>query len=103
MKPEIITNELDGNCADLSVACDEGECLSLKASVGRAMERFFVELDGERTCGLYELVLAQVEEPLLQSVLNYTGGNQTKAAQLLGVNRNTLRKKLKAYGLTDSE
>ena len=103
MKPEIINNELDEECSGLSVACDQDECLSLKASVARAMERFFVDLDGEQPCGLYELVLAQVEEPLLQSVLTHTRGNQTKAARLLGINRNTLRKKLKLYGLSDGE
>ena len=104
MKPEIIKNEIDGCCdEELLVECERSECLSLKESVARAMERFFVDLDGARPCALYELVLAQVEEPLLQSVLGYTAGNQTKAARLLGINRNTLRKKLKLYGLGDND
>ncbi|MCG2633613.1 MAG: Fis family transcriptional regulator [Gammaproteobacteria bacterium] len=67
------------------------------------MESYFQELNGERPCGLYDLVLTQVEEPLLRAVLGYTGGNQTRAAELLGINRNTLRKKLKTYGLNGGE
>ena len=48
---------------------------------------------------LYPMVLAEMEIPLLEKVLEYTRGNQTKAAELLGLNRGTLRKKLKQYGL----
>ncbi len=48
---------------------------------------------------LYQMVLAEMEIPLLEKVLEYTRGNQTKAAELLGLNRGTLRKKLKQYGL----
>lgn len=46
---------------------------------------------------LYKLVLQEVEEPLFETVLNYTRGNQSRAAEVLGINRTTLRKKLKQY------
>ena len=48
---------------------------------------------------LYELVLAEVEQPLLDTIMQYTRGNQTRAATMMGINRGTLRKKLKKYGM----
>ena len=48
---------------------------------------------------MYELVLSEIEAPMLEEVMTYTRGNQTRAANLLGINRGTLRKKLKKYGM----
>ena len=64
-----------------------------------AMAQYFHDLDGEAPCAIYDMVLARVEKPLLALVLDYVGGNQTRAAELLGLNRNTLRKKMKLYAL----
>ena len=72
---------------------------ALRVHVERAMRHYFGQLNGEKPCEVYELVLAEVERPLLSVVLEYTRGNQTKAAQILGLNRATLRKKLKQYDL----
>ncbi len=72
---------------------------TLRLCTERAISDFFSQLDGETCSDLYELVLAQVEQPLLRAVLNYTQGNQSKAAEILGVNRGTLRTKLRQYGL----
>jgi Fis family transcriptional regulator len=66
-------------------------------TVRRAIERYFRDLDGEKTCGIYDMVIASVERPLIESVLHHSEGNQTRAAELLGMNRNTLRKKIRAY------
>jgi Fis family transcriptional regulator len=63
------------------------------------MENYFQQLEGHPTNDLYRLVLAELEEPLFRAVLKHTGGNQSKASELLGINRGTLRKKLKQYGL----
>jgi Fis family transcriptional regulator len=63
-------------------------------SVRRALERYFHDLDGEKASGLYDMVLMQVERPLLEVVMREANGNQTLAAELLGINRNTLRRKL---------
>ncbi len=68
-------------------------------AIRQAMEQYFHDLDGEATAGLYDMVMARVEKPLLEVVLHHAGGNQTRAADLLGVNRNTLRKKMKQYQL----
>jgi Fis family transcriptional regulator len=58
-------------------------------------------LNGHKPGDLYELVLGEVELPLFSSVMNYTQGNQSRAAEILGINRATLRKKLKHYYLLD--
>jgi Fis family transcriptional regulator len=67
--------------------------------VRRAMDGYFRDLDGERPCAIYDMVISSVERPLLELVLSRVEGNQTRAAQLLGLNRNTLRKKIKEYGI----
>ncbi|MBI2466697.1 MAG: hypothetical protein HYV62_02570, partial [Candidatus Rokubacteria bacterium] len=56
-------------------------------------------LGSRESANLYELMLSLVERPLLEAVLRETGGNQLRAAALLGINRNTLRKKLRALGI----
>jgi len=68
---------------------------SLRVSVADAMQRYFDDLDGQSTVNLYDLVLAEVEAPLLTAVMAYTRQNQSKASEILGLNRGTLRKKLK--------
>ena len=82
---------------------------SLKDLVRGAVERYFDDLGdaplsgaplpGAPVTGLYDFVLEQVEEPLLQTVMERHGGNQTRAAEVLGMSRGTLRKKLIRYGL----
>lgn len=72
---------------------------SLRLSVTSAMDRYFGDLGGQSTVNLYDLVLTEVETPLLEAVMKYTKNNQSKAAELLGLNRGTLRKKLKQYDL----
>ncbi|WP_333843853.1 helix-turn-helix domain-containing protein [Pelomicrobium sp.] len=67
--------------------------------VRRAIERYFKDLDGEKPCGIYDMVIRCVEKPLIETVLRHSQGNQTRAAEFLGLNRNTLRKKIKAYRL----
>ena len=64
-----------------------------------ALQKYFGELNGHRPGDLYELVLGEVEEPLFKTLLDYTKGNQSVAAEILGINRATLRKKLRYYQL----
>ncbi|MDQ2078238.1 DNA-binding transcriptional regulator Fis [Marinimicrobium sp. ABcell2] len=84
----------DGNSRTLSQSSQ-----SLRGCVEQAMENYFQNLDGQPVSDVYDMVMAEVEAPLLEIVLKYTRHNQTKAAQVLGLNRGTLRKKLKQYGL----
>ncbi|TLF52499.1 DNA-binding transcriptional regulator Fis [Halomonas urmiana] len=71
----------------------------LREAVEASLARYFDHLDGSSVTDLYAMVMAEVEAPLLASVLEHTQGNQTRAAEMLGLNRGTLRKKLKQYGL----
>ena len=64
-----------------------------------ALEKYFRDLDGEMPCAIYEMVLRNVEKPMLEVVMRQASNNQTVAAQILGINRNTLRKKLSDHGL----
>ena len=74
----------------------------LATCVRHAVERYFKDLHGQCPgTALYETVIAQVEAPLIETVMRHVGYNQCQAAKILGINRNTLRKKLLAYGLTD--
>ena len=61
---------------------------------------FFASLNGHRPAQLYDMVLREVEEPLFKAVLDYVEGNQSRAAGILGINRGTLRKKLRQFGLS---
>ena len=72
----------------------------LREAVRDALTHYFDQLDGTPPSDLHHLVMRQVEQPLLEAVMSYTGGNQSKAATLLGISRSTLRKKLAQYDLT---
>jgi Fis family transcriptional regulator len=71
----------------------------LRDSVKQSVAKYLKELNNNDIDNLYELVLAEVEAPLLEEVMKYTRGNQTRASMLMGINRGTLRKKLKQYGM----
>jgi Fis family transcriptional regulator len=73
----------------------------LHESVRQAIENYFLQLKGEVPKNLYDLVLAEVEEPLMRAVMEFTNNNQSRAAIVLGLSRGTLRKKLKTYGMLD--
>lgn len=71
----------------------------IASCVKSSIERYFQDLNGEKPGHLYEMVIAEVEAPLLEAVMHFAQDNQSQAAKYLGINRNTLRKKLKLYGL----
>ena len=66
----------------------------LADTVRRALERYFRDMDGERPSGIYDMVLKNVEKPMIETVLGKAQGNLTLAAAMLGIERNTLRKKM---------
>jgi len=72
---------------------------NLRESVTLAVRHYLNELDGQISADVYQMVLAEIEAPLLREIMAYTGNNQTKASIMLGLNRGTLRKKLKQYNL----
>lgn len=72
---------------------------TLRSEVEKALDRYFAQIDDEPVTALHQMVMAEVEEPLLQAVMKHTGNNQSKASVMLGLNRGTLRTKLKHYGM----
>ncbi|MGB7651374.1 MAG: helix-turn-helix domain-containing protein [Gallionella sp.] len=81
------------------------ECVAINENdmaryVRRALQEYFKDLDGEEPCaGMYDMVMNCVEKPLLEMVLEQVSGNQTRASEMLGMNRNTLRKKMLQHGI----
>ena len=74
--------------------------IELRRQVRESVEAYFNDLNGETPCDVYRLVLNEVEKPLLEVVMQYVGHNQSQASRILGINRNTLRKKLEDHNLT---
>lgn len=73
---------------------DIGDC------VRRTLNRYFRDLDGETPHAIYDMVIACAEKPMLEVVMKQAGGNQTVAAEMLGVSRSTLRRKLAEHNLS---
>lgn len=73
----------------------------LRSAAYTAISNYFADLDGQQPGNLYDMMIAEVEQALFSSVMERTRGNQSKAAAILGINRSTLRKKLRLHGLID--
>ena len=71
----------------------------IRRSVTSAIELYLEDMNGHEVSDLYHVVLSEVEPAILDVVMTYVEGNQTEAAEMLGISRGTLRKKLKLYGL----
>ena len=70
---------------------------NLSNDIDTLLDQYFTDLSGENPNGVYDMVIESVEKPLLLYIMNLAEGNQSKAADILGLNRNTLRKKLKQH------
>jgi len=82
----------------------ECECMldenDIARYVRKAVNEYFKDLDGEEpSCSIFDMVMNCVEKPLIETVMHHADGNQTRAADLLGINRNTLRKKIIEHGI----
>lgn len=71
----------------------------LAACVRHVLTQYFKDLDGEPAANIYDMVMHCVEKPVLELVLAKSGSNQSRAAEVLGMNRNTLRKKMLQHGI----
>jgi Fis family transcriptional regulator, factor for inversion stimulation protein len=78
-----------------------GKEMPLRSHTEHALHDYFSSLNGHRPARMYDMVLREVEEPLFRAVLDYAAGNQSRAAVILGINRGTLRKKLRELGLSE--
>lgn len=86
--------------ADPAAANNTAQGCALSECVRRSLNNYFDQLGTDQTPSeLYDMVLAEVERPMLERVLQYTRNNQSKAAKVMGLSRGTLRKKLKIHGL----
>ena len=89
----------EGGASALQLPTRERRKQPLRACVQSALEIYFKDLDGHDAEGVYDMVIGQIEQAMLESVMHHMRSNQTRAAEVLGINRSTLRKKLKLYGL----
>ena len=97
----VMTLEAKGSHQNNSVTAPvpSSDCQPLHECLRARLAGYFADLDGHPAGDLYQLVIAEVEVPLFEMALDYTGGNLSRAAGVLGINRATLRGKLKHYGL----
>ena len=93
------SSPIDNAMFELTQSSEAATVVSLRESVDLFVRRYLDEMDGEMSTDFYDLVLCEVEAPLLQAVMDYTRNNQTRASRMLGLNRGTLRKKLKQYDI----
>lgn len=96
-REQTMNDDFDANQEFVQVPLQHAE--TLRDNVSIAMSNYFSALGGQAVTDVYQMVLSEVEAPLLEEVMKYCRNNQTKASVLLGLNRGTLRKKLKMYGL----
>jgi Fis family transcriptional regulator len=96
---ETTTQSANDDFHQLQTVNSSGNAVTLRDSVEVALKNYLAQLDGAPMTEVYQLVLSEVEAPLLEQVMKYTRNNQTRASTMLGLNRGTLRKKLKQYDL----
>jgi len=72
---------------------------NIEECITRSLEKYFRDLGDEQPTGIYDMVMSTVERPMLAVVMQRAEGNQSLASEMLGINRNTLRKKLQQHGL----
>lgn len=83
----------------ISVVIKKKQPTPLRAQVQRTIRRYLADMGNTEPEHVYQKLLAEIEPPLIEEVLNYTGGNQSRAARILGMTRNTLRSKLRRYAI----
>ena len=97
------SNGSAGLAANNGQANGHDSAVPLRTQTAQALQNYFSHLNGDHPRHLYDLVLREVEEPLFRTVLDYVKGNQSRAAEVLGLNRGTLRKKLREHGLAEAD
>jgi len=91
--------DVNGSNSNLNNFAAVTQTGTLRDCVEQTLRNYFTQLDGQSVTNIYEMVLVEVEAPLLEVVMRYTQHNQCKAAELLGLSRGTLRKKLQQHGM----
>jgi Fis family transcriptional regulator len=101
MKAAAVTKDVEGGGWEGLRVLVTNQTEPLGDCVRNALRFYFHKLGGHEVNDLYQLVLKEVEQPLIETVLEHTDGNQTLAARLLGISRSTLRKKIGQYHIGD--
>jgi Fis family transcriptional regulator len=99
MSTTLFTSVSPQTAAENTSPLSTSPAATLRDCVDQSLTNYLAQLDGAPVTDVYQLVLSEVEAPLLEQIMRYTRNNQTKASNMLGLNRGTLRKKLKQYGL----
>lgn len=99
MSQQVATQSSNGSQIATARKIQAGK--TLRDLTEESLRGYLAKLNGHKPLDLYAMVLREIEEPLFRSVMEYTDGNQSRAAEVLGINRGTLRKKLRLYGLTN--
>ncbi len=99
---EGIATFVDHNTVAIAEAHNDTNDYSLASGVQHSLQSYFANLGDQQPANLYNMVLAEVEMPLLKMVMRYTNNNQSRAAKILGISRGTLRKKLAIYKIGQS-
>lgn len=81
------------------MATETDQTIPLRQNVQLAIRRYLEDMGNCQTKSLYQTLLSEVEPPLIEEVLRYTHGNQSRTARILGITRNTLRSKLNRYDI----
>jgi len=89
----------NSNVINLHNTQNDSQSTGINTTIRTSLSQFLNDLDGENPGNIYDMVLQQVEQPLLELIMQHVDGNQSKASEYLGINRGTLRKKLKTYNL----
>ena len=89
----------NSNVINLQNIKNESQSNGLSTTIRHSLSQFLDDLGDENPGNVYELVMQQIEAPLLELIMEHVDGNQSRAAEYLGINRGTLRKKLKTYQL----
>ncbi len=79
---------------------DSERAIPLRQHVRKKISRYLHDMGDTQPTNLYQILLAEIEPPLIEEILKCTGGNQSRAAQMLGITRNTLRTKMQRYSIT---
>lgn len=83
-----------------AINIDDKSQVPLCSQVKNALDQYFAQINGHKVSGLHAMVISEVEKPLIVSTLEHTGYNQSKASEILGMSRSTLRKKIELYNIS---
>ena len=99
---QIIDGEIPGLTSDISQSVTDLQKTTFSGTFRETLRHYFRKLEGNLPVNLYDIIMSEVEQPLIDIVLKCTGNNQSKAAKILGISRGTLRKKIALYQQDDS-